>query len=122
MKNSYYDFRRNLINNYNISLIQHIVNIFTKYYKQELEALTRFQHYGIEDKLTDVKIFCESFYGIASLEWVKICFKSGLTVELAKDAKLLMLGYKGPNDNYAKGIRTESTKKIEQFLKENNLI
>lgn len=46
MNNSgYTDFRKNLINNYNISLIQHIVNMFTMEFKQELEALTKYRCY-----------------------------------------------------------------------------
>lgn len=46
MNNSRYtDFRKNLINNYNISLIQHIVNMFTMEFKQELEALTKYRCY-----------------------------------------------------------------------------
>lgn len=68
-----------------------------------------------------MKTFCQSFYGISSLEWVKIYFKSGLTVEVSKDAKLLMLSFDNKT-GYRNHVRTELTSKIEIFLKENNLI
>ena len=114
-REDYIDFRKNLINNYNISLIQHIVNIFTNDFKQELEALEKWRCTKFEEKVIDVKAFCQTFYGISSLDCVNLYFKSGLKISLTKDVKLFGLRY---DNNYT---RTSKIGKIADFLKKNNL-